>query len=286
MKKILIIGIKGMAGHIFFNYFNNKKEFDVYGVARNVESTDRIYDLDVSDVDALEKLIRENNFDIIINAIGILNKDAEDNPAKAVWFNSYFPHFLENVTKQSSSKVIHISTDCVFSGKDNGQYTEDSFKNGIGFYAQSKALGEIVNDKDLTLRTSIIGPELNKNGIGLLHWFLTQPNNSELNGFSQVFWSGVTTLELAKVIEDVIKYNVVGLKQISREKISKYDLLKLFNKVFKNNDLKINKSSDYKSDKSLKSNRTDYQYDVPTYEQMLVEVKAWMELNDFLYKYE
>lgn len=286
MKKILIIGIKGMAGHILFNYFSGKKGFDVYGVARNVEATNRIFNLDVSDVDALEKLIQENNFDIIINAIGILNKDAEDNPAKAVWFNSYFPHFLENVTKQSSTKVIHISTDCVFSGKDNGEYTEDSFKNGIGFYAQSKALGEIVNDKDLTIRTSIIGPELNKNGIGLLHWFLTQPNNSELNGFSQVFWSGVTTLELAKVIEDVIKYNVVGLKQISREKISKYDLLKLFNKVFKNNDLKINESSDYKSDKSLKSNRTDYQYDVPTYEQMLVDLKAWMELNDFLYKYE
>lgn len=281
MKKILIIGTKGMLGHILYNYFNDKDGFEVYGVARNVEAKENIFNLDVSDTASLKSIISEHKFHFVINAIGILNKDAEDHPAKAVWFNSYFPHFLEEITKNTSTKIIHISTDCVFSGKDNGGYTEETFKNGIGFYAQSKALGEIVNDKDLTIRTSIIGPELNQNGIGLFHWFMSQKEEVEIKGFSNVFWSGVTTLELAKVIEDVIKYNVTGLKQISREKISKYDLLKLFNSVFRGNKLNIQQDGNYHSDKSLISIRKDYEYSVPDYVIMLKEMKVWIEAYKF-----
>ncbi len=286
MKKILIIGIKGMAGHILYKYFSDIEKYEVYGIARNIESSSHIFNLDVSDTTKLKNIIETNGFDIIINAIGILNKDAEDNPAKAIWFNSYFPHFLEDITRDTKSKVIHISTDCVFSGKDNGGYTEESFKNGIGFYAQSKALGEIVNNKDLTIRTSIIGPELNSNGIGLLHWFLTQPNNSKLNGFSQVFWSGITTLELAKVIDDTIKNNVTGLKQISRYKISKFELLKLFNEVLRESSLVINENNEYKSDKSLISTRLDYVYNVPDYKVMLFELKEWITKSKKIYFYE
>lgn len=285
MRKILIIGIKGMAGHILYNYFSSKADYKVFGVARNIQDEENLFNLDVSDVSALKSIINNNDFDVIINAIGILNKDAEDNPSKAIWFNSYFPHLLEEITKDGDTKVIHISTDCVFSGKDNGGYTEESFKNGIGFYAQSKALGELNNTKDLTIRTSIIGPELNNNGIGLLHWFLMNPDGAELNGFSQVFWSGITTLELAKVIEDAIEKDVKGLKVISREKISKYDLLKLFNEIFKNNNFVINESADYKSDKSLISIREDYTYQVPSYKQMLLEIKSWMEDKSYLYNY-
>ncbi len=281
MKKILIIGTKGMLGHILYNYFNDKDGFEVYGVARNVEAKENIFNLDVSDTASLKSIISEHKFHFVINAIGILNKDAEDHPAKAVWFNSYFPHFLEEITKNTSTKIIHISTDCVFSGKDNGGYTEETFKNGMGFYAQSKALGEIVNDKDLTIRTSIIGPELNQNGIGLFHWFMSQKEEVEIKGFSNVFWSGVTTLELAKVIEDVIKYNVTGLKQISREKISKYDLLKLFNSVFRGNKLNIQQDGNYHSDKSLISIRKDYEYSVPDYVIMLKEMKVWIEAYKF-----
>lgn len=285
MKKILIIGVKGMLGHVLFSYLSSRDgQFDVYGIARNIEK-DKVFNLDVSNTEELKGIITENNFDVVINAIGILNKDAEDNPEKAVWFNSYFPHFLEKITKSSNTKIIHISTDCVFSGKDNGGYTEDSFKNGIGFYAQSKALGEIVNQKDLTLRTSIIGPELNPNGIGLLHWFLSQSKNDVVKGFSNVFWSGVTTLELAKVIEDVCTKDVSGLKIISREKISKYNLLNLFNEIFKNGEISIVESSEYVSDKSLVSIRTDYNYNVQTYQQMLLDLKVWMQDNSLSYNY-
>ncbi|WP_312906066.1 dTDP-4-dehydrorhamnose reductase family protein [Sphingobacterium multivorum] len=285
MKKILIIGSKGMAGHMLFEYFRDKDNYLVFGIARNTIPTENIFNLDVSNIGRLKEIIDENDFDAIINAIGILNKDAEDNPAKAIWFNSYFPHQLAMLTKNSKTKIIHISTDCVFSGKGNGGYTEDSLKDGIGYYAQSKALGEIDNNKDLTIRTSIIGPELNDNGIGLLHWFLKQSRTSQINGFTRAFWSGITTLELAKVIEDTLLNDVCGLKQISREKISKYNLLKLFNKVFRDNQVNIVENSDYQSDKSLVSNRMDYIYEVPTYEDMLIDLKNWMKVKNF-YNYE
>ena len=276
-----------MAGHLLFQYYQQNNLYDVYGIARNIEPSDKVFNLDVSDTSALKSIITENQFDYVVNCIGILNKDAEDNPSKAIWFNSYFPHFLEEITKGTDTKIIHISTDCVFSGKENGGYAETSFKNGIGFYAQSKALGELDNDKDLTIRTSIIGPELNQNGIGLFHWFMSQPDDATLKGFSNVFWSGITTLELAKVVDDAIKNKVTGLKQISREKIDKYSLISLFNEIFKNEKIEIQSNSDYHSDKSLVSERTDYVYNVPTYKEMMIEMRDWIfEKNKTAYFYE
>jgi dTDP-4-dehydrorhamnose reductase len=283
-KKILVLGIKGMAGHVILKYFQELENYDVFGLARNIETSYRVYNLDVYNTQGLRNIIFDNKFDYIINCIGILNQNAEDDPSKAIWFNSYFPHLLARITKESETQIIHISTDCVFSGKDGGGYTEKSQKNGIGFYAQSKALGEIDNSKDLTIRTSIIGPEINSNGIGLLHWFLTQARGQVLNGYSQVYWSGITTIELAKVIDDVIRHHVTGLKQISRDKISKFELLTLFNDVFRNNEIKIVENSEYKSDKSLKSIRDDYSYEVPAYRRMLLDVREWMEKSN-MYKY-
>lgn len=283
---MLIIGIKGMAGHLLFNYYKQNNLYDVYGVARNINSSDKTFSLDVFETEKLKSIIVDNNFDYVVNCIGILNKDAEDNPAKAIWFNSYFPHFLEEITKNTTTKIIHISTDCVFSGKDNGGYTEQSFKNGTGFYAQSKALGELDNSKDLTIRTSIIGPEINKDGIGLFHWFMMQPENAQLKGFSNVFWSGTTTLELAKVINDAIKQKVTGLKQISREKIDKYSLISLFNNIFRDGKIVIESNGDYYSDKSLVSIRNDYNYDVPSYERMIYEMKQWIESHANYYNYK
>lgn len=273
MKKILVIGIKGMAGHVVFQSLPLLGEYEVYGVARNVEQTDRIFNLDVSNTAELDKII-SLQFDVIINCIGILNKDAEDNPHKAVWFNSYFPHYLEAATKNTKTRVISISTDCVFSGKKGG-YSENDFKDGEGFYAVSKSLGEINNEKDLTIRTSIIGPELNKDGIGLFHWFMQQKD--EVSGYSHAFWSGITTIELAKVLNKAIQQNIKGLIVVAGQgKIDKFSLLNLFNKVFKNNSIVINDNSKYKVDKSMVSIRKDFEYKVPSYEEMLVEMKKWI----------
>ena len=92
MKKLLVIGIKGMAGHMLYNYYTENKGYDVYGLARNIESSPKLFNVDVSDTLQLRSLFEEHQFDYVINCIGILNKDAEDHPSKASWFNSYFPH--------------------------------------------------------------------------------------------------------------------------------------------------------------------------------------------------
>lgn len=275
-KKILVVGCRGMAGHVIYKKLQDK--FEVYGIARNIEESERVFNLDVKDTERLQKIIKENNFYAVINCIGILNKDAEDHPAKAIWFNSYFPHFLEEITMNTTTKVIHISTDCVFSGKKGG-YTEDDFKDGIGFYAQSKALGEIINQKDLTIRTSIIGPEI-KDGIGLFHWFMSRKKDEELKGFTRAFWSGLTTVELANVIRYVLENDITGLLQVApTKKIDKYSLLKLFNEVFRNNQISIQPNGDYSVDKSLVSIRKDFEYHVPDYHTMLLEMKSWIEDN-------
>jgi len=283
MKKILVIGIKGMAGHMIFNYFNENREFDVYGIARNIENGEKIFNIDISDTKALSSIIIDNQFDCVVNCIGILNKDAEDNPAKAIWFNSYFPHYLEELTYDTNIKVIHISTDCVFSGK-KGNYTEQDFKDGLGFYAQSKALGELNNSKDVTIRTSIIGPELNHNGIGLFHWFMMQSEGSNIKGFTEAYWSGVTTLELAKVVSEIIKQNITGLIQIApKSKIDKYSLISLFNSIYKDSVILIEKNGDYKVDKSLVSIRKDFDYEVPDYKNMLENQKKWISEHSSIY---
>ena len=276
MKKLLVIGVKGMAGHMLYNYFNAKQSFDVYGLARNIKANPKLFDVDVSDTEQLRMLFAENEFDYVVNCIGILNKDAEDHPSKAIWFNSYFPHYLEEITKETQTKIVHISTDCVFSGKE-GHYTENDIKSGIGFYTQSKALGELTNTKDVTIRTSIIGPELNRNGIGLFHWFMSQPDDAQLKGFTNAFWSGLTTLELAKVVVAILDQNITGLIQVApSSRIDKYTLLSLFNSVYRNSTVAIVPDESYYVDKSLVSIRTDFEYQVPHYQNMLESQQQWI----------
>lgn len=283
MKKILIIGIKGMAGHVVYHFLEKNKLFDVYGIARNIEEKAKLFDVDVSDIERLSSIIEENNFDYIINCIGILNKDAEDNPSKAIWFNSYFPHYLEKITKEIKTKIIHISTDCVFSGKKGG-YNEKDFKDGVGFYAQSKALGELDNSKDVTIRTSIIGPEINRNGIGLFHWFMSQSDDAKLKGFTNAFWTGLTTLELANVITEIMTQDITGLIQVVPSfKIDKHSLISLFNSIYKNGIIEIEPNGDYFVDKSLISIRTDFKYLVPDYKIMLENQKQWISSYPDLY---
>jgi dTDP-4-dehydrorhamnose reductase len=283
MKKILVLGSKGMAGHVVSKLLPIIGDYQVTALARNIEKTESTIDLDVTKIDELKQLISNGNFDAIINCIGILNKDAEDHPDKAIWFNSYFPHFLEAHTKNTTTKIVHISTDCVFSGKKGG-YTENDIKDGSGCYAQSKAFGELNNNKDITLRTSIIGPELNANGIGLFHWFMKQEANSKIKGFSKAYWSGITTIELTKVIHEAIQQNITGLIQITQEnKIDKYSLLKLFNRIFRTDSRIIVENSDYEVDKSMVSIRHDFHYKVPQYEVMMNDMKKWIEENNYSY---
>ena len=271
-----------MAGHVIFKSLPKLGNYNVYGLARNIEPTDKIFNLDVSNTKGLNEIL-DLKFDVILNCIGILNKDAEDNPDKAIWFNSYFPHLLEAMTKNTTAKVISISTDCVFSGK-KGNYTESDFKDGEGFYSVSKSMGEIINNKDLTIRTSIIGPELNENGIGLFNWFMQQKKT--IIGYSKAFWSGITTVELAKVIDKTIRQDINGLIIVSgNPKINKFDLLKLFNIIFRDSSINIIENSKYLVDKSMYSSRDDFNYVSPSYQNMIIEMKEWILNYNFQYKH-
>lgn len=280
MKKVLLLGSSGMAGQVLKVELSKLKSLvDLIDISRSNIISEPSITLDVTNFLILEQIIIENNFDYIINCIGILNSNAEVNYDQAILINSYFPHYLEKITSQLKTKIIHISTDCVFSGKDGG-YVESDFKDGIGYYAQSKALGEIINNKDLTIRTSIIGPDLNKNGIGLFNWIIRQ--KGQISGYKNVFWSGVTTIELTKCIVDIIlgERSLVGLVHLTNnKKINKYELLALMKKVFQLNSLEIVENFDYCVDKSFINTRDDFNYIVPSYMEMIIEMKSWIEFN-------
>ncbi|MDP3444102.1 MAG: SDR family oxidoreductase [Ignavibacteria bacterium] len=278
--KLLVLGATGMAGHTISIYFKEAGH-DVTAFSRSkFEYCNNIIG-DITDFDYLKKIIEEGKYDAIINAIGILNKDAEDNKALAVLLNSYLPHYLSDITRGMSTRVIHMSTDCVFSGK-TGAYVETSLRDGEIFYDRSKALGELENDKDLTFRNSIIGPDRNKNGIGLFNWFMKQ--EGQINGFTKAIWTGVTTLTLAKAMERALEENLTGLYNlVNNESISKFELLKLFNKHMKNNEITIIPSDTVSLDKALLNNRSDFSFDVPSYEDMIIEMKDWIDSHKELY---
>ena len=284
MKKVIILGALGMAGHIMAEYLDSTKKYDIYGIARSNDSKYITKILDVKDFSLLEEYINEIKPDFIINCIGILVSKSNNELTTAIQINSYLPHFLSELGNKLDFKLIHISTDCVFSGKD-GQYKEDSFRDGNDNYARTKALGEVINEKDLTIRTSIIGPELKTNGTGLLDWFLKQ--KTDISGYSKAYWSGVTTLELAKQMENFLEQDIKGLYQLCPlEKISKYDLLKEFATVWKK-DIKISDNPNYNVDKSLVCTRNDFKYKNirPTYKNMLIEAKEWMDSHPSYYSH-
>jgi len=278
--KLLILGGTGMAGHTISIYFKEAGH-DVTAFSRSKVNYCKNVNGDITDFENLKKIINEGQYDAIINAIGILNQDAEDHKSNAVLLNSYLPHFLSDTTKEIKTRVIHMSTDCVFSGKTGG-YSETSFRDGETFYDRSKALGELENSKDLTFRNSIIGPDMSGKGIGLFNWFMKQ--EGQINGFTKAIWTGVTTLTLAKAMEQALKENLTGLYNlVNNETISKYELLRLFNKYMKAEQIEILPSDNLSLDKSLINNRTDFSFKVPTYEAMVAEMKEWIDNHKELY---
>lgn len=270
-----------MAGHTISLYLKEKGH-DVTGFARKDLKLVKTIIGDATNQAQLVESIKSGDYGYIVNCIGVLNRYAEKNKSEAVLLNSYLPHLLEDITKKTKTHVIHISTDCVFSGK-RGQYTENDLRDGETFYDRSKALGEIENDKDFTIRTSIIGPDMNSEGIGLLNWFLQKKGN--VQGYTKVIWTGITTLQLAKVIEQAAKKEAHGLYNLVPEKgISKYDLLVLCKKYLRSDDIQIKKSGIPILDKSLKRTRYDYGFCIPDYETMIIELGKWIQEHRGLYR--
>ena len=278
--KFLVLGCNGMAGHMISLYLKEQGH-DVLGFAlTKSELVDSVAG-DAQDAAFMRELIGIDKFDTIINCIGLLNKTCDEQQAIAVYLNSYFPHQLAKLTEGTQTQVIHMSTDCVFSGK-RGQYTEDDFRDGATFYDRTKALGEIVNDKDLTMRQSIVGPDINKNGIGLLNWFMQQ--HGEVTGYTGAMWTGQTTLQLAKTMEAAAKERIYGLyNMVPDVNISKCNLLVLFNKYVRKEKVTIFPVDKMAADKSLKRTHWDFDYKIPDYETMVAELADWMRDHKALY---
>ena len=223
-KKILILGANGMVGHQIYYYLRDK--YEVIPVTRG-KFEDSVV-LGYENLNLLIDKLSEMSPNIIINAVGVTKTSDLASITEAIKINSLLPKLLENKFITTNTKVIHISTDCVFSGS-RGNYTELDKTDGLTYYDKTKALGEIINFKDLTIRCSLIGPDINDKGAGLFNWFTNSKN--EIKGYKNVFWSGVTSLELAKSINRIIEKDLVGLIHlVNNQKISKYDLLCLFNK--------------------------------------------------------
>lgn len=278
--KILVLGANGMAGHIIVLFFK-EKGYDVTGFTRKpITFCENILG-DAMNPKDVKNAIFSDDFDVVINAIGVLNQNAEDHKSMAVMLNGYLPHFIADILRDRKTKLIHMSTDCVFAG-NTGPYYEDSFPDGKIFYDRSKAIGEVNDNKNLTFRNSIVGPDINEKGIGLFNWFMKQ--DGFINGFTGAIWTGVTTLTLAKAMEQSIKENLTGLYNlVNNESINKFDLCGLFNKYFRNNKIVISPSNKLQLDKSLRHRRTDFSFVVPSYEQQIREMANWVNTHKEFY---
>lgn len=278
--RFLVLGCNGMAGHMISLYLK-EQGYDVLGFALKKSKLVDSVAGDAQDAAFIKELIGVDKFDTVINCIGLLNKTCDEHQAMAVYLNSYFPHRLAELTEGTHTQVIHMSTDCVFSGK-RGQYTEDDFRDGETFYDRTKALGELEDGKNLTLRNSIVGPDINQKGIGLLNWFMQQ--HGEVTGYTGAMWTGQTTLQLAKTMEVAAKERVHGIyNMVPDTNISKCDLLGLFNKYIRKEKVTIVPVDKMAADKSLKRTRWDFGYTIPDYETMVAELANWMRVHKNLY---
>lgn len=276
IKMIAVLGANGMAGHIITKFLLSVGR-RVTTVARHSSDINVNFEIK-SDIDDLVETIKISEIKFVINCVGLLVQDSIDRPDRAIILNSWLPLYLEHEFKNTDVRIIHISTDCIFNGMV-GSYAESDAPTESNSYGMSKAIGELSNDKDITFRTSIIGPEISDGGTGLFDWFLKKSGH-RVNGWDNAFWSGVTTLELAKCInkwiEDPIFYGRYHLT--NNKKISKYELLEMINKTFEANKIVMQVKGPKSSDKSLIDTRGNTIFSVNEYQQQLIELKKFMEI--------
>lgn len=281
--RVLILGSSGMLGHQLYFYLKDNSNFELFDISKKNKIRNETELINVSD-HFFEKYIRELRPNYIVNCIGLLVRESNFDNENAIIVNSLTPHKIFRVASDIGATLIHLSTDCVFSGK-KGSYKEDDFRDGEDFYALSKILGEINNPSHLTLRTSIIGPEIRKQGEGLFHWFMTQ--EGIVQGYKNVIWSGVTTFELAKIIKWSIDNKLTGLHHVTNNSsINKYELLLLFQE-YTQKQIKIIPYKNKVSDKSLLNTKNNLNYQIPSYEFMVKEmIKAILDKKELYLHYK
>ncbi len=277
MKNILLLGTDTMLGHIIYLYFKNQAKYSIEDYYQNVNFSANGNKLLLSSLNIIKEMISNLDNTIIINTLSVSIKESKENFDKAVYINSFFPNFISSIVKNTNNKFIHISTDCVFSGK-LGDYSEYTITDSTDSYGSTKSYGEVHNGNDLTIRTSKIGPCLINQSEELFDWFIRQEGS--VKGYKNALWNGVTTLELAKMIEKAIEKDLTGVYNIAPfSKISKYDLLSIINDVF-NKSLIIEPTYDVIIDRSLKDTRNEIISDNRNYYEMFVE------LNNFILSHQ
>lgn len=288
--KILILGANGMLGNACIKYFNNKKNFQLIGAVRSFNSligfSPSERKLIISDIDMSDEKIRANFFvnerpDVVLNCIGIVKQASGINePMQSIRLNALLPHELAASCAEIGARLIHISTDCVFSGRKNSPYLEDDPSDAVDLYGKTKFLGEIKDRNEvITLRTSYIGNEL-KGANGLLEWFLAQKGSCQ--GYTEAIYSGVPTVILARVIESIILEHpkLSGLYQVAATPISKYNLLMMIAKQFKK-EITIIENSELKIDRSLDGSLFCLKtgFIAPSWDEMIEEMYLDRMLN-------
>lgn len=280
--KILVLGATGMLGYSLFSNLNEHVNLSVFGTVRSIAGKERFFKgtqqqlitgVDAYDISSLQHTIETVAPDIVINCVGLIKQHGiSKQHIDAVKINALLPHELANICDQFNAKLIHFSTDCVFTG-DLGLYTEDSLPDARDLYGKSKCLGEVSYGKHLTLRTSIIGHELTS-AISLVDWFLSQGESTK--GFSKAIFSGLPTCYIAKLLVEYILPNpeVKGLLHLSVDPIEKYTLLQLIAKQYQKK-IAIVESQELVINRSLNSDkfRQLTQFNPP----------SWSELVEFMY---
>jgi dTDP-4-dehydrorhamnose reductase len=297
--KVAILGSTGMLGAITLDSFVASNDFDIIGTYRSEKEAQpfikkypqvefRMLDAETTSIEDIAKAI--NGTQWVVNAIGIIKPYIhDDNPQeveRAIRVNALFPHLLAKAAQKNRAKVIQIATDCVYSGA-KGSYVENDVHDAIDVYGKTKSLGEAYLDNVYHLRCSIIGPEI-KAHMSLMDWFLGQPKNAEVNGFTNHQWNGVTTLHFARICQGIIK-QAVAIPRLQHvipgNLITKANLVKCFAKEFKRSDITINEVEAPKViDRTLatndeKMNKEIWQaagYDTPpTIEKMVAELAGY-----------
>jgi dTDP-4-dehydrorhamnose reductase len=273
-----VLGGAGMLGHKLCQTLGT--QFEVFATFRGAppavpgvfENTNALVGVDANDITKVDETIRRVRPVFVLNAIGIVKQRSEaSDPVEAISINSLFPHRVSAICRSQSARLIHISTDCVFSGRRGG-YTEADVPDPVDLYGRSKLLGEVDATHALTFRTSIIGRELGA-GLGLVEWFLSNAGG-RVGGFRHAVYAGVTTRALSVVISRVMeRVPLSGIWHLSAPSITKLDLLRLINDAF-GTKTTIDVDDGFRSDRSLVSDRfwAETGIERPTWQSMIREM--------------
>lgn len=260
--RILVLGVSGMLGNAVLRLFVQSPEFETFGSVRSLSAVhllpkklhkNIITGVDVENIDSLTRLFAHVQPELVINCIGLVKQLIEvDDPLVSLPINAMLPHRLARLCEVAGARLVHMSTDCVFSG-GKGMYTELDPSDAEDLYGRSKYLGEVDYPNAITLRTSIIGHELGS-ARSLVGWFLAQ--NGSVKGFKRAIFSGLPTMEIARIIRDYVIPNseLHGVYHVSAEPISKYDLLQIVAQVYGKN-IEITPEEKFVINRSLDSTR-------------------------------